>query len=188
MKGTIWVMDNSTGKPAAEFLDYKGAKDYCLKENGELQEQRYYIDRFHQGDDNLTPIREAVARGWCHQDQEHPGRVMDAYLAEAVVEEVAPLVTMPTARIKELEAGIEELYEEVRGVQKDRDRLLTALGRIQSELGVPGQGPSPHPQADIRAANTCIYNAFDIATVALDYWKDAESKGASDETQAVPVS
>ena len=78
MKGTIWVMDNSTGKPAAEFLDYKGAKDYCLKENGELQEQRYYIDRFHQGDDNLTRfgrqwpgagatrIRSIQAESWTH--------------------------------------------------------------------------------------------------------------------------
>jgi len=37
-------------------------------------------------------IREAVARGWCHQDQEHPGRIMDAFLAEAIVEEIKPIV------------------------------------------------------------------------------------------------
>jgi len=199
----IWVMD-STGKPAAEFLDYKAARDYCIEVNSKLpmaiiegEQAPYYIDRYYEA--GRVAVTEAVARGWCHQDQEHPGREMDAFLAEAITDEVTPLVAMPTARIKELEAGIEELYEEIRGLRSsaldnekslgfsrfDSNRFQEALQCIQSELGVPGEGPSPHPQGEIVAANTCIYNAFDIATAALDYWKDAEGKGA--ETQAIPA-
>ena len=37
---------------------------------------------------NPVFIQEAVARGWCHQDEEHPGREMDAWLAEAIVAEL----------------------------------------------------------------------------------------------------
>lgn len=42
---TIWVMDTRNDEPVAECIDYAAARDYCLKENGKLDESRYYIDR-----------------------------------------------------------------------------------------------------------------------------------------------
>jgi len=116
---TVWVLDSVTDKPVAEFADYAAARDYCLAENPKhLGPQRYYIDRNYVEvieDRHLVEIQEAVARGWCHEDT--ADKQMDDFLAEAIVEEVFPLVAQYRNRIKELEAGIEELYEEKRELQ-----------------------------------------------------------------------
>ena len=48
-----------------------------------------------------TPILEAVARGWAHEDTAEKG--MDVVLAEAIVEEVAPLFDELVAALEAVE-------------------------------------------------------------------------------------
>ena len=48
-----------------------------------------------------TPILEAVARGWAHEDTAEKG--MDVVLAEAIVEEVAPLFDGLVAALEAVE-------------------------------------------------------------------------------------
>ena len=47
----LWVIDSETGKPAAECVDYKAARDFCIANNTHGGKSRYYIDRNYNPND-----------------------------------------------------------------------------------------------------------------------------------------
>lgn len=65
----------------------------------EMRTQEGFIDSFQRIAKTLNNVRQAVARGWCHPQNEK--KIMDADLAEAISYEVTKSILFPSPKPQE---------------------------------------------------------------------------------------